>query len=270
MSYLLHRAKLLRVTSSSTWRGVTSLPVKTLNCHISRTRHTSIPVFVLNWDQVTSILYTKNRAISSTETWRIWPLFVPFDPTAAAVSFFPCPTVLTWNDSDICWYPYSWLQTSTPLPWCDILFTIVIWHNFHYRDVTYFSLPWCNILFSAVMWHTFHYRDVTYFQLPWSDILSNTVMWHTFKYRDVTYFSLLWCDILFTTVVWHTFNYLDVTHSPLPWCDILSTSVMWHTFHYRDATYFQLLGCDILSTAVIWHTAGNQFFFLVEMTTTVP
>ena len=105
MSYLLHRAKLLRVTSSSTWRGVTSLPVKTLNCHISRTRHTSIPVYVLNWDQVTSILYTKNRAISSTETWRIWPLFVPFDPAAAAVTFFPCPTVLTWNASDVCWYP---------------------------------------------------------------------------------------------------------------------------------------------------------------------
>ena len=41
--------------------------MKTLNCHIFRTRHTRIPVFVLNWDLVTSILYTKNRAISSTE-----------------------------------------------------------------------------------------------------------------------------------------------------------------------------------------------------------
>ena len=50
--------------------------MKTLNCHISRTRHTRIPVFVLNWDLVTSILYTKNRAISSTGTWRIWPFRV--------------------------------------------------------------------------------------------------------------------------------------------------------------------------------------------------
>ena len=105
ISYLLPRAFFTARNCyelPSTWRGVTSLPMKTLNCHISRTRPTSIPVFVLNSDLVTSILYTKNRAISSTGTW---PLFVPFDPAAAAVNFFRCPTVLTWNASDICWYP---------------------------------------------------------------------------------------------------------------------------------------------------------------------
>ena len=68
----------------SSWSGVTSFPVKTLNCHISRTRHTGIPVFALNWDLVTSILYTKHRANSSKGTLGIWPLFVPFDPAAAA------------------------------------------------------------------------------------------------------------------------------------------------------------------------------------------
>ena len=68
----------------SSWSGVTSFPVKTLNCHISRTRHTGISVFALNWDLITSILCTKNRAISSTGTLCIWPLFVPFDPAAAA------------------------------------------------------------------------------------------------------------------------------------------------------------------------------------------
>ena len=68
----------------SSWSGVTSFPVKTLNCHISRTRHTGIPVFALNWDLVTSILYTKHRANSSKGTLGIWPLFVPFDPVAAA------------------------------------------------------------------------------------------------------------------------------------------------------------------------------------------
>ena len=68
----------------SSWRGVTSFPLKTWTSHISRTRYTRIPVFVLNWDLVTSILHPKNRAISSTGTWRIWPLFVPFDPAAAA------------------------------------------------------------------------------------------------------------------------------------------------------------------------------------------
>ena len=103
MSYLLHRAKLLRVTFFM--KGSYLPPRENLHCHISRTRHTSIPVFVLNWDLVISILYTKNRAISSTGTWRIWPLFVPFDPAAAAVTFFRCPAVLTWNASDICWYP---------------------------------------------------------------------------------------------------------------------------------------------------------------------
>ena len=68
----------------SSWSGVTSFPVKTLNCHISRTRHTGIPVFALNWDLVTSILYTKHRANLSKGTLGIWPLFVPFNPAAAA------------------------------------------------------------------------------------------------------------------------------------------------------------------------------------------
>ena len=82
MSYLLPCAKFQRVTSS--WSGVTSFPVKTLNCHISRTRPTGIPMFAVNWDLVTSILYTKNRTISSTGTLCNWPLFEPFDPAAAA------------------------------------------------------------------------------------------------------------------------------------------------------------------------------------------
>ena len=68
----------------SAWSGVTSFPVQTLRCHISGTRQTGIPVFALNWDRVTSILYTKNRAISSTGTLCIWPLILPFDPAAAA------------------------------------------------------------------------------------------------------------------------------------------------------------------------------------------
>ena len=82
MSYLLPRAKFQRVTLA--WSRVTSFPVKTLNCHISRTMHTGIPVYAVNWDLVTSILYAKNRSISSTGTLCIWPLFVPFDPAAAA------------------------------------------------------------------------------------------------------------------------------------------------------------------------------------------
>ena len=120
-------------------------------------------------------------------------------------------------------------MTYFSLPWCDILFSAVMWHTFHYRDVntfnyrevTYFSIPWCDILSSTVMWHTFHCRDVTYFSQPWCDILSTTLMWHTLHCRDVTYFPLAWCDILFTTVMRHTSNYWDVTYFPLPWCDIL-------------------------------------------------
>ena len=46
----------------SSWSGVTSFPVKNLNCHISRTRHTRIPVFAFNWYLVTSILYIKKIA----------------------------------------------------------------------------------------------------------------------------------------------------------------------------------------------------------------
>ena len=68
----------------SSWSGVTSFPVKISNCHISRIRHTGIPVFAPKWDLVTSILYTINLAISSTGTLKIWPWFVPFDPAAAA------------------------------------------------------------------------------------------------------------------------------------------------------------------------------------------
>ena len=54
MNYVLPRAKLLPVTFFMKWSYL--LPLKTLNCHISRTRHTRIPVFALNWDLVTSIL----------------------------------------------------------------------------------------------------------------------------------------------------------------------------------------------------------------------
>ena len=55
MSYLLPARNCYELHSS--WSGVTSFPVKTLNCHISRTRHTKIPVFALIWDLVTSIIY---------------------------------------------------------------------------------------------------------------------------------------------------------------------------------------------------------------------
>ena len=80
--------------------AVTSFPAKTLNCHISRTRHTRIPSFAFNWDLVSSNLYTKNHAISSTGTSRIWPVLVPLwsgrnsaGKKVTAVSFFRCPTV---------------------------------------------------------------------------------------------------------------------------------------------------------------------------------
>ena len=128
-----------------------------------------------------------------------------------------------------------------------------MWHTFHYRDVTYFSLPWCDILFTTVMWHI-NCRDVTYFSLPWCDILSTTGMWHTFNYLDVTHSPLPWCDILSTSVMWHTFHYRDATYFQLQGFDILSTNVMWHTFNYRDMTYFPLPWCDILQEI--------SFFFL--------
>ena len=125
-----------------------------------------------------------------------------------------------------------------------------MWHNFHYRDVTYFSLPWCDILFTTVMWHiwttvmwhTFHYRDVIYFPLPWRDMFFTTVMWH----------------ILSTTGKWHTFNCQDVTYFQLMWCDILSTTGMWHIFHCRDVTYcrksvFSSCGIDSKSNCPIIH-----------------
>ena len=82
MSCLLPRGKLQRVIFFM--KRSYLLPRENLNCHISRIRHTGIPVFAHNWDLVTSILYTKNRANSSTGTLGIWPLFVPFDPAAAA------------------------------------------------------------------------------------------------------------------------------------------------------------------------------------------
>ena len=57
--------------------AVTSFPAKTLNYHISRTRHIRIPCVALNWDLVSSILYTKNHVNSSTGILCIWPVFVP-------------------------------------------------------------------------------------------------------------------------------------------------------------------------------------------------
>ena len=101
--------------------AVTSFPAKTLNCHISRTRHTRIPLFALNWDLVSSNLYTKHHAISSTGILRIWPVFVPLrscrgraGKKVTVVTFFRCPTVtlvikyrrskivfLTLHDDDI-------------------------------------------------------------------------------------------------------------------------------------------------------------------------
>ena len=68
----------------SSWSGVTSFRVETLNCHISRIRSTRIPAFLLNLDLVTTILYTKIHAISSSGTLRIWPVFMSFDRAAAA------------------------------------------------------------------------------------------------------------------------------------------------------------------------------------------
>ena len=56
--------------------------------------HYRIPGFALNWDLVTSILYTKNRAISSTGTLLIWPLLMPFDPAAAAREECNCSHLL--------------------------------------------------------------------------------------------------------------------------------------------------------------------------------
>ena len=113
-----------------------------------------------------------------------------------------------WNASDICWSVMLVTNISSTIVTRHShidTFHFEMWHNFHCRNVTYFSLPWCDILFTAMMWHTFHYRDVTY-QLPWCDILFTTVMWHTFNYRDVTYFQLPWCDTLSIVVMWHTFH----------------------------------------------------------------
>ena len=82
MSYFLPRAKLLRVTFFMKWSYL--LPAKILECHITRTRYIRIPVVALNWDLVTSILYTKKPRDFIQGTLRIWSVFVPFDPAAAA------------------------------------------------------------------------------------------------------------------------------------------------------------------------------------------
>ena len=84
--------------------------MKNLNYHISRTRHIRIPVFALNIDIVTFILYTKNRTISSAGTLRIWPVFVPLwsgrgraGKKVTAATFFRRPTVNTRNAKNENW-----------------------------------------------------------------------------------------------------------------------------------------------------------------------
>ena len=76
-------------------------PRKLKNCHISRTRQPRIPLFACNVELVSPILYTKNHAIASTGTLRIWPVFVPLwsdrgraRKKVTAVTFFHCPTVI--------------------------------------------------------------------------------------------------------------------------------------------------------------------------------
>ena len=76
--------------------AVTSFPAKCLNCHISRTRHTRIPLFAPNWALVSPIQYTKNQAISYKGTLRIWPVFVTLwsgrsraGKKVTAVTFYP-------------------------------------------------------------------------------------------------------------------------------------------------------------------------------------
>ena len=59
----------------SSWGGVASFSVKFLNCHISRTRRTRIPVFSLNLDLVKYIIYAKNHTILHKSTVCIWSLF---------------------------------------------------------------------------------------------------------------------------------------------------------------------------------------------------
>ena len=59
----------------SSWGGVASFSVKILNCHISRTRRTRIPVFSLNLDLVKYIIYAKNHTILHKWTVCIWSLF---------------------------------------------------------------------------------------------------------------------------------------------------------------------------------------------------
>ena len=72
----------------SLWSGVTSFPVKTLNCHISRTRPTRIPVFALNWDLVLSYL---------ARICAVWSSRGRAGKKVTAVTFFCCPTVLLVN-----------------------------------------------------------------------------------------------------------------------------------------------------------------------------
>ena len=65
------------------WSGVTSLPVKILNCHISWTRHTTIPLLALNLDLVTFLLYIKTYAILCTGTLCIWSFCAGYPTTVA-------------------------------------------------------------------------------------------------------------------------------------------------------------------------------------------
>ena len=126
MSCLLPRAKLQRVTFFMMQSYL--LPRENFKlCHISQTRHTGIPVFALNWDLVTSILYTKHRANSSKGTLGIWPLFVPFDPAAAARGRrslqLPSSVVPPW-------VPHNPLAMLTHLPL--VLHTCIIESGLHW------------------------------------------------------------------------------------------------------------------------------------------
>ena len=97
MSYLLPRVKLLRVTFFMKWSYL--FPRENSNCHISRTRQTRIPVLALNWDLVTSILYTKIARFHLRELCVFGPYLCRWScrgragKKLTAVTFFRCPTV---------------------------------------------------------------------------------------------------------------------------------------------------------------------------------
>ena len=90
----------------SPWSGITSFPVKTLNCHISRTGHTRIPVFALNWDLVTSILYTKIARIHRRELCVFGPYLIQSRPRGEEGN---CSYLLPMSHRAQC---YWWLQTT--------------------------------------------------------------------------------------------------------------------------------------------------------------